>query len=170
MLLIALGARQVMSTRKPKTIEDSKAFNTTLNDFTPCIEAACKTPRAVKQLINRIRLYAMLLRHWSTAENTAIMEQLLKGQEGNLVIFGILEKLCPLQLREALKHPETPGLRIETSEAVKNRATQALRVETSEPDVDFSKFNDRANQAIQTLAGTAMRKDFERLVRAIEID
>jgi hypothetical protein len=47
---------------------------------------------------------------------------------------------------------------------------QAFRLETSEPDVDFAKFNDRANQAIRTLAGTAMRKDFERLVRAIEIE
>ncbi|HYJ04959.1 MAG TPA: YCF48-related protein [Chthoniobacterales bacterium] len=154
LLLIALGARHVMAIRNLTMIDDSETFTRTLNEFTPCIEVACKTPRAVKQLINRIRLYAMLLRHWTTSDNAAVVEERLKKQEANIVIFGILEKLCPEQLREALKHPTTPG----------------LRLELIEPEFDLAEFTDRANQAIRTLAGTEMREDFDRLVRSIEID
>jgi photosystem II stability/assembly factor-like uncharacterized protein len=154
LLLIALGAKHVMAIRDLTMIDDSETFTRTLNEFTPCIEAACKTPRAVKQLINRIRLYAMLLRHWTTSDNAAVVEERLKKQEANIVIFGILEKLCPEQVREALKHPTTPG----------------LRLELIEPEFDFAEFNDRANQAIRTLAGTEMREDFDRLVRSIEIE
>jgi hypothetical protein len=58
----------------------------------------------VKWLINRVRLYAMLLRHWSLANGAVqdVERRPVAGQEGNLVIFGILEKLCPDQLRAAL--------------------------------------------------------------------
>ena len=83
-------------------------FRDTLErDFVPCIQTACKTPRAVKQLINRVRLYAMLLRHWTAGgAASSLVEDRLKGEEGNLVIFGILEKLCPDQLQRALNDPQ----------------------------------------------------------------
>ena len=68
--------------------------------------------------------------------------------------IGLSADFCPLQLREARKHPKTPG----------------FRLETIEPEFDFAEFNDGANQAIRTLAGTEMREDFDRLVRSLEID
>ena len=69
-----------MAIRDLTMIDDSETFTRTLNEFTPCIEVACKTPRAVKQLINRIRLYAMLLRHWTTSDNATAVEERLKKQ------------------------------------------------------------------------------------------
>jgi hypothetical protein len=142
----------VLAIRDLSGISDSVTFTETLSNFTPCIEAACQTPRAVKNLINRVRLYAMLLRHWSfdKADVPIVERRLVTEQEANLVIFGILEKLCPDQLRAALDDPSNAMFQLES-----------IRPELGE-------FDQRAAQAIQSLASPEYRQDFDRLVRAIE--
>ena len=153
-ILVLGGAVRVLGVHDLSIVSDSPKFTATLNYFAPCIEAACETPRAVKWLINRVRLYAMLLRHWSLEKGAAHNhgKGQMMGQEGNLVIFGILEKLCPKQLSAAIADP----------------ANATFHLESVRPGLE--KFNEDAAQAIRSLASPDFREDFERLVRAIEIE
>ncbi len=152
-LIVLWGALKVLTMRYLSSIDDSKTFTSTLKDFIPCINAACQTPRAVKHLINGVRLYAMLLRHWSldpkNVEDASTRLEL--GQEADLVIYGILEKLCPDQLRAALLQPNEAAFTLESI------------------DPKLSVFNNRAARAIRSLTAYNSREDFERLVRSIEI-
>ncbi len=153
-ILVLGGALWVFAIRDFSSVSDSETFTDTLSHFTPCIKAACETPRAVKWLINRVRLYAMLLRHWSLGNNGALNAEKgqMIGQEGNPVIFGILEKLCPKQLSAAIADP----------------ANATFHLESIRPGLE--KFNEDAAHAIRSLASPDFRQDFERLVRAIEIE
>jgi hypothetical protein len=81
-LLVVAGTLRVLAIRDISSVSDSETFTTTLRDFTPCIEAACETPRAVKWLINRVRLYAMLLRHWSLGKNGALNTRYRTNRKG----------------------------------------------------------------------------------------
>jgi hypothetical protein len=153
-LLVLGGALRVFAIRDLSSVSDSPKFTSTLSYFTPCIVAACETPRAVKWLINRVRLYAMLLRHWSLEKGAPHNSEKgpMMGQEGNLVIFGILEKLCPKQLSAAIADPPNA----------------TFNLECIRPGLE--KFNEDAAQAIRSLASPEFREDFDRLVRAIEIE
>ena len=151
-LLLLAGTLRVMAIRDLKRIDNSPVFTKTLNEFTPCVRAACTTPRAVKQLINRVRLYAMLLRHWTLNwEDQRAADGRLANHERNIVIFGILEKLCPTQLRAALAQPSSSQFSLE------------------QIDSALAPFNVPAADAIRALASPATRQDFDRLVRAVEI-
>src|SRR5208283_737283 len=79
-------------------------------------------------------------------------QRLQQGQEADLAIYGILEKLCPDQLREALRQPDVADFKLESI------------------DPKLRDFNERAVQAIRSLTAPESRKDFERLVRSIEKD
>jgi hypothetical protein len=153
-LLVLAGAWRVLTVRDLSNVSDSPAFTEALNYFSPCIAAACDTPRSVKQLINRIRLYAMLHRHWSLdpKKTAGPNKRLREGQGADLAIYGILEKLCPNQLEAALAHP---------SEA-------AFKLELIDPNL--GEFNERAVKAIRSLTAPGSKEDFERLVRSIEKD
>ena len=155
--LTALGclvaARWVLGIRDPKLVEDSQTFSDTLVEFAPCIQSACPTPRAVKQLINRVRLYAMLLRNWdgkpepkNTPDAEANLREVFDKREGDLVIFGIIERLVPKQLDKALALPDSPPILLPG---------------------DLARFNERAEGALRSLLAPEFRKHFVRLLRAL---
>lgn len=153
-LIAFAGTLQILAIREKPIIQDSPIFMQTLDRFVPCIRAACKTPRSIKLLINRVRLYAMMLRHWMQVEDE--VSETRRGidwsteLEKQLVIFGVLEKLCPHQLQQVLWHVPGSSFKLENIQE------------------ELSDFDSECNEAISKLISQKFWSRFAQLLDAVE--
>lgn len=98
-LAFLFGAIHSLRQRIPVAIEDSEDFRDAVRDWWPLIEKKCRTPRAIKRFLNRLRFYAMLVRDpQHPAAKPSLGERAIVG-------FGVLEHCRPDVLQRALMNP-----------------------------------------------------------------